>query len=194
MKNLILSKNGLYIIALVAGLSIYIVDLTILNIVGLVAPTIAGWLDEVILLVATLVLVGFSWFKYKEIWQAFPLVLISLFGFSVIPTIGFALTVDTYPAKVTTAGLTESKGGKENMFQATVVPVNADDEDKNIHRAQDAKILWPVLWWNRSSDTRALLEEAKNTQSVVCVTSYGIRSGWFSQFPNVVEVKPGCDQ
>jgi hypothetical protein len=196
LKSMLLTKYGIYKFALVIGLLVYLADISIIYIVGFIAPSTASWMDEVLLLTAIGGLCLFAWKKHGATWHAIPLILIGIFGFNVVPATGVLITYDKYKAKVTTAGIDESKRGKENIFTAKIVPLNESDETAELHRAQDSYVLWPVYWWARSADTRAKLKEAEKSGETKCITEYGIRNGTFvTLYPNVVKVEPvsACD-
>jgi hypothetical protein len=184
------SKHGIYICAVAAGICIYLIDTLILGALSAIAPTFATWADEGLLILALGGLCILAYKEYGSSWQSGFIIIAGIVSFNAIPAMGVAMTIDTYPAIVTTAGLDESEKGKKTIFTARISPINSQDETEETHRAQDATILFPVYWWKRSSDTRVALKAAKNTQETVCITAYGIRSGTLSSFPNVVDVQP----
>jgi hypothetical protein len=185
----------LLIYAFLAGLFVWILDLFILDIIGLIMPFTADWLDEALIGLFSSVLIYLSFIKYKQKFVPFLIIPVAYLGYQLIPALYVTATIDTFKAEISTAGLNEIKGGKKTIWLATVTPVDEHGETETEYRAQDAYVLPFIYWWHRSGTTRAQAEKAMRKQTVVCVTEYGNRWGFPTIYPNLVAVKPveTCD-
>jgi len=192
LKNLT-TQNGLYLSAVLVGIVIFLIDSIVFNLTALMFPTFSAWAGELFLLIAVVGLGAYAWIKFSAKVQIVALVFLVFVGYNLITASLIFVTMDTFKAKVTTAGLDESQKGKKAVWRASVKPEGS--EKSTLYRAQDAMYIWPIIWYSRSADTRVKLEEAKNEQKAVCIKAYGIRFGLFSAFPNVVKVSPEskCD-
>lgn len=187
IEKFINSKPKLYLFTFILGIILYIFDMTLLSVIGLILPNIAEWLDEglMIFILFAISISAWRFFELKK-FGIIGIILIFIIGFKFLPITGVTLTKHTYLATVTVAGIDEYNKGRNTMFKATLL--KKGESESSDYRVQDA-IIFPPYWWQYSSNTRTKLKEAASTKKEVCITSYGVRNGLFSVFPNVVEVK-----
>jgi len=81
-------------------------------------------------------------------------------------------------------------GPTVDVYYISLTVEGGDDKDVLVLRNEDTRSSWPFYFKYNSADLYALAQKYSKNHQLVVVNHYGIRSPYFSWFPNLTNIEP----